>query len=96
MNARVRIKNVRMKSDNVVLLHEPESVEEGNVLGLIRWLLARQGSDIVGVAVVIWGSDNGSVAAIETYGKSQRPEILVPDFVRNRLLGSKIEEWARQ
>lgn len=45
---------------------------------------------VEGFAVMIWGSDGSTVYA---HTDGSIPSILVPDFVRNRLLASRIEAW---
>lgn len=47
---------------------------------------------LAGFAIVVWGLDGSSTAALATDG-GVTPTILIPDFVRNRLLGEKIEAW---
>jgi hypothetical protein len=51
---------------------------------------------IVGVALVAWSEHNGSVAQMNVSPQSRIPFILVPDFVRNRLLANGIEHWTRE
>lgn len=61
----------------------------------IRAVLDAQGDDICGFALVVWASDTRSTADLgaKVHDGSVIPEILIPDFVRNRLLAVKIEEW---
>ena len=48
---------------------------------------------VAGMAVVVWGPDGASTAGM-TIGRASRiPQILAPDFVRNRLLAERIESW---
>lgn len=53
------------------------------------------GNPVVGFAMVMWSSDGSSDAACRAYPGSNIPSIAVPDFVRNRLLASKISEWCK-
>lgn len=50
------------------------------------------GSMIAGYALVVWGYDGKSTAKSFTDG-GVSPSMLVPDFVKNRLLADKIEDW---
>lgn len=61
----------------------------------LRAVLDAQGDDICGFAIVVWGSDTRSTADLgaKLQAGSVIPEILIPDFVRNRLLAVKIEQW---
>ena len=51
------------------------------------------GRPVVGMALVLWDGDGGSAAALKAYPGSLIPSIAMPEFVRNRLLAAKIEEW---
>jgi hypothetical protein len=53
------------------------------------------GQPVVGFAMVMWTADGSSDAACRAYPGSNIPSIAVPDFVRNRLLASKILEWSK-
>jgi hypothetical protein len=62
----------------------------------IRAVLDAHGSDFTGFALVVWGPTGRSTADLGVDSASSKtiiPEILVPDFVRNRLLAVKIEDW---
>ncbi len=48
---------------------------------------------VAGMAIVVWGPDGASVAGMTVTPISKIPSILVPDFVRNRLLAECIESW---
>lgn len=48
-------------------------------------------TDIDGFAFVVWGHDLGSTCY--SAGGRTMPAILVPDFVRNRLLAERISDW---
>ena len=63
----------------------------------IRSVLDAHGDDLRGFALVVWGSDGTSTAdsgVRNTGNQTVIPPILIPDFVRNRLLGMTIEQWA--
>lgn len=51
--------------------------------------------DIGGFALVIWDPSGSSVACMDVT-RSNIPSILVPDFVRNRLLAYRIEGWTME
>lgn len=53
----------------------------------------KHGDNVAGFALVIWGSDGGSTCDAQVADGSSIPTILVPDFVRNRLLAQRIEQW---
>lgn len=62
----------------------------------IRRVLDSHGKGMCGFALVVWGADGRSTADLGTKTPDNGlviPEILVPDFVRNRLLAVKIEDW---
>lgn len=45
------------------------------------------------MALVVWDADCNSTAKMVVSDMSSIPTILVPDFVRNRLLAERIETW---
>lgn len=51
---------------------------------------------ILGIALVMWDNDGGSSAVLKAYPGSNIPSIAMPEFVKNRLLASKIFEWAKE
>ena len=51
-------------------------------------------ADTAGFAIVVWGADGSSTCDLGAGKRSNIPTILVPDFVRNRLLAAKIIDWA--
>jgi hypothetical protein len=71
------------------------SENRSNIEKRFRAVLDAQGDDICGFALVVWGSNTRSTADLgaKIHAGSVIPEILIPDFVRNRLLAVKIEEW---
>jgi hypothetical protein len=67
-----------------------------NIERRIRDALDAHGPKVCGFALVVWGEDGRSTADLGTHTPESGmviPEILVPDFVRNRLLACKIEDW---
>lgn len=51
------------------------------------------GEPIVGYVVMCWSADGTSACKTIAKDGSTIPSILVPDFVRNRLLADRIESW---
>lgn len=51
---------------------------------------------IVGFAIVAWGPDGGSCSSTEISDGSMIPSIMVPDFVRNRLLAERVIAWTME
>lgn len=63
----------------------------------IRTVLDAHGPDICGFALVVWdsrGTSTADAAVKQPENGVAIPPILIPDFVRNRLLGEQIEQWA--
>lgn len=50
------------------------------------------GMDLGGFAMVVWNRDGASTCDMASDG-GVSPPIMIPDFVRNRLLAQKIEHW---
>lgn len=48
---------------------------------------------IAGFALVVWSPDGTSTCMSRINESNMIPSILVPDFVRNRLLADRIERW---
>lgn len=90
----LRLRSVRFKNGGGELRVMPNS-EPGNadVKRRVLGALDSMSAPIVGIALVAWAEDNGSVAHLNISGESRIPFILVPDFVRNRLLANAIEHW---
>ena len=85
--AAVRIGRVTLKGGaDLRILRGGGDPQRARIDGLVRGALDGMGAGIVGFAFVIWGDDNGSVAIGENFDGNRIPAILVPDFVRNRLL----------
>lgn len=93
--AHLRIRSVRMKNGGatVRILRGDEHDYAEDVRLKIDKCLRAQGSDIVGFAFVVWGKDAASTADAANWG-GQIPTIMIPDYVRNRLLAERIVEWA--
>ena len=96
-----RIRSVRDKASGFVLHRLQDRSEHARISFLrdMRTLVdaaQRDGRPIVGYAVVLWDAENGSNASLRTGQGSSIPSIAMPEFVKNRLLASKIEEWINQ
>ena len=79
---------------NVVPLKRPKGYKSrAHVERMVRKVLDAQGADIAGFAFVVWAKDGASTADAQNK-TSSIPNILIPDFVRNRLLAERIEAWA--
>jgi hypothetical protein len=49
---------------------------------------------LVGWALVIWDGNLGSSASLCVGQGSTIPSIAMPEFIKNRLLAAKINEWS--
>lgn len=95
-----RIKSVTHKTSGfkVVRLTQGHERTRASVLAETRACLDSMetgAQPIVGMALVLWTADGTSDAVVKAYPGSNIPSIALPDFVRNRLLAAKIEEWSR-
>jgi hypothetical protein len=94
VTAHCRIGRVRLKSG--ADLRVLRTMASDHHVGFKRracQVLDYAGSACVGYAVVAWARDGKSWCDIQAADGSRIPCALVPDFVRNRLLAEKIEEW---
>ena len=93
--ARTRIGKITLKRGGAVqLLRRPVSVERQCIEQDIRDVLDAHGGDFAGYAIVVWAPNSDSTASARSGQDSRIPTIMVPDFVRNRLLAERIEEWS--
>lgn len=94
----VRIGRVRLKSGGEVRLLRPEvDANRGKAERFIRETLDQHpGSELAGYAFVTWGPDGGSTCTQWVGPGSTIPTILIPDFVRNRLLAATAVSWTIQ
>ena len=90
--SRVRPKNSQLAE--VVVLKPEDSKRRQRFLDDCRKVMNAHPQDIDGYAVVVWARDNASTCF--AIGGSSMPSILVPDFVRARLLAYKICRWAME
>jgi hypothetical protein len=95
--ARTRIVNVKPKFALIQL----DKAQNSRTISYVQEKLKQtieahsdNGGFVAGFAFVIWDKDGSSTAnAGNLHGNI--PSILIPDFVRNRLLASVIEKWTR-
>ncbi len=92
--ARLRIRSVRMKAGGAkISVIRSEDVDyTASIRSRVEKCLDAQPNP-VGFAFVVWSNDHNSVADAANY-RSNIPTILIPDFVRNRLLAERIVDWA--
>ena len=93
-----RIKSVTHKASGfrVVRLTHGHERARAAVMAEVRGCLDGMETDdkpVVGMALVLWCADGGSNAVVKAFPGSNLPSIALPDFVRNRLLAAKIQEW---
>lgn len=89
-----RVRSVRFRDGReLVRLRPPTDDDRQHIERRIRYVLDSHRKDYAGFALVIWASDGASSCDLGCSTGSQIPTILVPDFVRNRLLAERIETW---
>lgn len=89
-----RLRRVRFKDGRTIEVLRTKPTDDQNLRASIRNVMkvgAGFDKTLAGYAFVAWGTDGMSIAHLQSNG--QIPSILVPDFVRNRLLAEKIEDW---
>lgn len=93
--ARVRIGKVRLKNGPVIL-RLPTHNERRTKMAQ-EWVKCvldahvTADASVDGFAFVVWDRDGASTCKMIAGGGI--PSILIPDFVRNKLLADKIEDW---
>lgn len=91
----LRLRRIRYKDGRTLEVLRPKPTDDEKLRKGVRdigkWC-ADDPQPLAGYAVVVWRTDGVSSAYLQSNG--QIPSILVPDFVRNRLLAEKIEDWA--
>lgn len=92
--ARVRIGKVTHKGSNLAVLRNAKSEDHGVIIHHVSQAIdAMKNCDVAGMAFILWDIEGTSVVKQLVKDGSRIPCILVPDFVRNRLLADRIEEW---
>lgn len=90
----LRLRRIRYKDGRTLEVLRPKPSDDQKLREGVRNIGKWSADDplpLAGYAVVVWRADGGSTAYLQSNG--QIPSILVPDFVRNRLLAQKIEDW---
>lgn len=88
-----KLHSVRWKSGGTLVpLKTPRTDMRHNAIRALR-AIQQFPRPIAGFALVAWEADCTSLAVCHVGGASSIPTILVPDFVRNRLLAQRIESW---
>lgn len=91
--ARVAIRRVRFKSGGELrLMPDRRDAGRAKIESLIREALDAQG-EVVGFALVAWDTGTRSVSTSWSGASNPIPSVLMPDFVRNRLLAECIGTW---
>jgi hypothetical protein len=98
--SRLRLRSVRFKDGRAPLkvLHRKDGDDYESVLAWVRACLDahrrgdKESSNIAGFAFMVWATDGSSVCEAQN-NSGLIPTIMIPDFVRNRLLAKRIEEW---
>lgn len=93
-----RIRSVRDKASGFIL-HRLQDRTDAARVSFLRDMRSQvtamqsDGRPIVGYAVVLWDADGGSNASLVAGQGSSIPSIAMPEFVKNRLLAAKIQDW---
>lgn len=90
----LRLRRVRFKDGRTLEVFRPKKTSSDTLKqNLSRWVkfISDAPEEFSGYAIVTWHKDGTSVCELGSDGRI--PSVLVPDFVRNRLLAQKIEEW---
>lgn len=90
----LRLRSIKFKDGRKIeVLRRDARHFKADCLHYCKETIEAQGEDFVGFALVAWGADLSSTSECKVSQGSRIPTILVPDFVRNRLLAERIEEW---
>ena len=98
-NCRIGTVTIKSSGLRIIRLHSGPERTRRAIMAETRDLLDSMefdGRPTVGFALVLWDVEGGSNAVCRAYPGSSIPSIAIPDFCRNRLLASKIAEWARE
>jgi len=86
-----RIRSVRPKAGGATLVLLPDHATNDRIATLrrVRAVLDEhlRHADIAGIGFLVWGTDFSSS------DHARIPSIAMPEFIKNRLLAAKIEEW---
>ena len=89
-----RLRRIRYKDGRTFEVLRPKSFDPLEVADKARQIVidhATFGPGPYSVAIVVWGDDLATTGRV--WNNSSIPGILVPELVRNVLLGLKIESW---
>jgi hypothetical protein len=91
----LRLRSVRFKNGGELRLLPTQTREDDVrfVRERVERVIDTHTGRIAGVALVVWAPDNSSTVTLSVNDSSKIPSIMVPDFVRNRLLAERIESW---
>jgi hypothetical protein len=93
--ARLRVRSVRMKNGGASIRVLRDTYDyAADVRGQVLECLSAQGPDIAGFSFVVWGRDGGSTCAARANMRSQIPPIMIPEFVKARLMAEEIVKWS--
>lgn len=95
MASGMRLRRIRFKDGRTIDVLRPKKTDD-TVLRerfavATKYAMEPTEHPLAGYALVVWQTDGTSTAFLQSDGKI--PSILVPDFVRNRLLAMRIEDW---
>ncbi len=97
MSAHCRIRSATLKASGVKVhfMLQAKERDRRDMMAAMREALDEHDDDVVGYAIVLWNWEHDSTA-ISRVRDGGIPTILVPDFVRNRLLAERILIWAKR
>ncbi len=97
MSAHCRTRSATLKASGVKVhfLLQAKERDRRDLMAAMREALDMHDDDVVGYAIVLWNWENASTALCRVRAGGI-PTVLVPDFVRNRLLAERILIWAKQ
>lgn len=90
-----RLRSVRFKGGgHIVLVKTSKTDLSDRIVNSAHLMLdSAAGHRIAGYAMVAWDADGTSWSTCRVGQASAIPSVLVPDFVRNKLLAQRIEDW---
>lgn len=89
-----RLRRVRFKDGRTIEVLRPKPSDDQHIRAQLKKVVAwamEMDRPLGGAAIAVWDIDGSSICDLQSNGTI--PAILVPDFVRNRLLAAKIEDW---
>lgn len=88
-----KLRSVRWKAGGHLILLNTPNTDLADRLVNSAALMAASGHRIAGYVMVAWAADGTSWSTCRVGRASAIPSVLVPDFVRNKLLAQRIEDW---